>query len=70
MYKITSLGKKIAGKIQTEGRNPILDQLYSAPGRCATLDELTATTGYQKGRLLGELRALSRSGMVTELTGG
>ena len=70
MFKITSLGRKIAGKIQTEGRNPILDQLYSAPGRTATISELEATTGYSRGRLMGELRSMCRSGLVTELTSG
>jgi len=68
MFKITSLGKKLAGRIQTENRNDVLDFLYKSPGRCATTSELEAGTGLRGGMLMKELNQLGKRGYVKELS--
>ena len=70
MYKITRLGRQIAGKIHPQGRDPILDYLYSAPNKSATTSELEASTGMRGGTLLREIKELEKRGCVMELTGG
>ncbi len=70
MWKINKLGKKKGGSIVMSDRDPILDYLYSAHGGTATESELTAASGYPRGKLLSEIRGFERRGYVTELTGG
>ena len=70
MFKITKLGRQIAGRIHPQGRDDILDYLYSAPNRSATTSEIEGATGLRGGALNRELRQLERRGCVTELTGG
>lgn len=70
MFKITSLGKKIAGRIQMESRDPVLDGLYNSPGKSATTSELESLTGYNRGQLMSELKQFVNKGYVTELSRG
>ncbi len=70
MYKITRLGRQIASKIHPQGRDAILDYLYSAPNKSATTSEIEASTGLHGGTLLRELRQLEKRGCIMELTGG
>ena len=70
MWKINKLGKKKGGSIVMGDRDVILDYLYSAHGGTATESELTAASGYNRGMLLSEMKALERRGYVQELTGG
>lgn len=68
VYKLTKLGRKRAGSTADSKRDPLLDHLYSSPGRSASTTELSQVTGMTEGTVLVELKKLARSGYVLDMS--
>ena len=67
IYKLTKLGRKVAGSVVPGKRDGLLDYLYT--NRTASIEELAQALGQDRYGVKAKLRELVRRGLVIELTG-
>jgi len=66
VYKLTKLGRKIAGGVNPTGREKILDFLYET--KVAGVEEIANSIGEDKYAVKASLRRFEGKGIVQELT--
>ena len=69
-YRLTRIGRRVAGSITPARRDPVLDYLYSVKGRDnqggATLSELQAVSGVEKAVLASHLSRYVSHGYIVK----
>lgn len=68
LYKLTKLGKRVAGSILPGKRDAILDYLYDQ--KTASPEEIANATGMDVARVKFLLKRFRRRRLVEELTRG